>query len=93
MMLEVGAPLGWGPVGLTPQQLAGCVEAIRTAVEPLQVCGPLVKRDKEEKHNTRFFWLGAVEPLQARGAVGCGAAGLLCLGGACAGAGAASLLC
>ncbi len=39
MVLDVGAPLGWGPLGLTPPQLEACLQAITAAVNPLQV-GP-----------------------------------------------------
>ncbi|KAG2455073.1 hypothetical protein HYH02_000895 [Chlamydomonas schloesseri] len=42
MMLEVGAPLGWGPVGLTAEQLGACLVRIRAAVEPLQVDATVV---------------------------------------------------
>ncbi len=42
MMLEVGAPLGWGPVGLTAEQVGACLDRIRAAVEPLHVDATVV---------------------------------------------------
>ncbi|KXZ51478.1 hypothetical protein GPECTOR_12g441 [Gonium pectorale] len=44
MVLEVGAPLGWGPVGLTTEQLAVCLGRIRDAVEPLEVDSTVVQQ-------------------------------------------------
>lgn len=51
MVLDVGAPMGWGPVGLTSQQLAVCLERIRDVVNPLQVW-----------HGNRLWVAAAVDP-------------------------------
>ncbi|GIL71540.1 hypothetical protein Vretifemale_1902 [Volvox reticuliferus] len=44
MVLDVGAPLGWGPVGLTAPQLEICLSRIREVVNPLQVDATVVQQ-------------------------------------------------